>query len=302
MAQLPFLQFTKRPPDNPLFDPSTITNPTESIHEIESLRHKFMDFAIHYGPKLIFGLIVLFIGIWLINRSKNWLKTILIHRGFNVALANYSINLISFVLKLILTISFFSTLGIETTSFVAVLGAASLAVGLALQGNLANFAGGIVLLLFKPFRVGDKILYKEIEGDVREVQIFHTIVVTTDGRKVVLPNGELSNSMIQNLSSEGNRRAELVFYIAPEADIDKARKIIQEIIDSEDIVERDAANLIAPLDINASGVKLVIRLWCKPQNYRFIVNEYPEKIIKAFNANSIPWPKSQMEVKLQQNN
>ncbi len=283
---------------NPLFNPSTFANPTQSLQQLTTVREKFMSIVINHGPKLVFGLIVFLIGLWLINQSKEWLKKILIRRGFNASLATYTINLVSAVLKIILTISFFSTIGVETTSFVAVLGAAGLAVGLALQGNLSNFAGGVVLLLFKPFRANDSIIFKDIEGKVREIQTFHTIIITPDGRKVILPNGELSNSIIQNITSENHRRADFVFYLSPHADIDAARTAIQEIISTDDRIEKNVRNIIAVTEINAQGVKLAVKLWSKPKNYLDVTLEYPEKIKKALDQAKIDWASSQMDIRV----
>lgn len=283
---------------NPLFNPSTFANPTQSLQQLTTVREKFLSIVINHGPKLVFGLIVFLIGLWLINQSKEWLKKILIRRGFNASLATYTINLVSAVLKIILTISFFSTIGVETTSFVAVLGAAGLAVGLALQGNLSNFAGGVVLLLFKPFRANDSIIFKDIEGKVREIQTFHTIIITPDGRKVILPNGELSNSIIQNITSENHRRADFVFYLSPHADIDAARTAIQEIISTDDRIEKNVRNIIAVAEINAQGVKLAVKLWSKPKNYLDVTLEYPEKIKKALDQAKIDWASSQMDIRV----
>lgn len=283
---------------NPLFNPSTFANPTQSLQQLTTVREKFLSIVINHGPKLVFGLIVFLIGLWLINQSKEWLKKILIRRGFNASLATYTINLVSAVLKIILTISFFSTIGVETTSFVAVLGAAGLAVGLALQGNLSNFAGGVVLLLFKPFRANDSIIFKDIEGKVREIQTFHTIIITPDGRKVILPNGELSNSIIQNITSENHRRADFVFYLSPHADIDAARTAIQEIISTDDRIEKNVRNIISVAEINAQGVKLAVKLWSKPKNYLDVTLEYPEKIKKALDQAKIDWASSQMDIRV----
>lgn len=283
---------------NPLFNPSTFTNSTQSLQQLTTVREKFLSIVINHGPKLVFGLIVFLIGLWLINQSKEWLKKILIRRGFNASLATYTINLVSAVLKIVLAISFFSTIGVETTPFVAVLGAAGLAVGLALQGNLSNFAGGFVLLLFKPFQANDSIIFKDIEGKVREIQTFHTIIITPDGRKVILPNGLLSNSIIQNITSENHRRADFVFYLSPHADIDAARTAIQEIISTDDRIEKDVRNIIAVTEINAQGVKLAVKLWSKPKNYLDVTLEYPEKIKKALDQAKIDWASSHMDIRV----
>lgn len=283
-------------PENPITDlikPIDLSNPTKVIPEFRGLREKITDLLLVYGPKFLMSLTVLIVGMWLINHGKKWLSQILIGRGFNIALTTYAINLCSFVLKLILIISFFSTIGIETTSFVAVLGAASLAVGLALQGNLANFAGGVVLLLFKPFKTGDNIIFKGVEGVVREIQTFHTILITADGKKIILPNGELSNSMIQNTSAETRRRTDFIFYLSQNNDFDLARSTVQELIASDNRIEKTPSNVIAVTEIGIQGAKFVVQLWCKAQDLGAINLEYPSKIKKRLDEVGIQWQHTQ---------
>lgn len=285
-------------PAKDLFKPIDLSDPTKIVPEISSLREKITDLVLIHGPKILMGVLVMVVGFWLINHGKKWMNQILIRRGFNVALSQYAINLVSIIFKMILTISFFSTIGIETTSFVAVLGAASLAIGLALQGNLANFAGGVVLLLFKPFKTGENIIFKDIEGVVREIQIFHTIIITADGKKIVLPNGDLSNSIIQNTSAEQHRRTDFTFYLSPNANFELARNTIRDMIAHDERIDKTLRNIIAILEINALGAKLAVRIWCKSSEYLNVILEYPEKIKNRLDEVKIDWPTTQTEVRL----
>ena len=268
-----------------IFNPQNLKNPAASLEMLGNSREKIIALAKTYGLSFLYGLAILFVGMWVINRIKTKLKQILISRGYQTAAVNYAINFISFLLKLMLTIGFFSTIGIETTSFVAVLGAASLAVGLALQGNLANFAGGIILLLFKPFRVGDTIVCKDVEGEVIEVQTFHTILTTSDGRRVICPNGEISNSILHNLSIEKKRRVDIGVCVSPMSDIAEIKKIVFLLMQDHPLVLKNLQNEVWIKKIQSFEVVLEIRVWCLSKDTAVVTSEFNEKILMHLQKN-----------------
>ena len=185
----------------------------------------FMKVLIDYSPKLISALVILFIGIYTIRFINNLVKRIMIKRNLDPTLSKFLADILIWVLRVLLFVTFISKLGIETSSFVAILGAAGLAIGMSLQGSLSNFAGGMLIILFKPFRVGDTIEAQGVTGTVKEIQIFVTKLLTVNNQTIFVPNGVLSNGVITNYSVEGNRRADLVFTISYDTNIKTPKKL-----------------------------------------------------------------------------
>src|SRR6056297_1935763 len=195
------------------------------------LMNQAMSLVMTYAPKVVLAIVTLIVGLWLINRFVGVLDTKLGKK--DPTLNKFLCGLLSVILKILLLISVASMVGIATTSFIAVLGAAGLAVGLALQGSLANFAGGVLILIFKPFKVGDAIEAQGYLGSVREISILYTIVDTFDNRRVVIPNGSLSNATLVNVNFYDTRRCDMTFGIAYGDDIDKARSVIKQLLDED---------------------------------------------------------------------
>lgn len=187
-------------------------------------------------------------------------------------------------------------IGISTASFITIIGAAGLAVGLALQGSLANFAGGVLILIFKPFAVGDLIEAQGHLGVVKEVQIFNTILTTPNNKKIIIPNGALSNGSITNFSTEGKLRVDLTVGIDYGADIKKAKEIILKLLDADPQILKEPAPLVAVSELADSSVNLVVRPWCKTQDYWNVYYNTIEKIKEAMDANGIPIPFPQRDV------
>src|SRR5690554_7252872 len=195
-----------------------------------------------YAPKLVLAIITLIVGLWLINRFVGLLDNRLGKK--DPTLNKFLCGLISAILKILLLISVASMVGIATTSFVAIIGAAGLAVGLALQGSLANFAGGVLILIFKPFKVGDVIDAQGFLGSVREITILYTIVDTFDNRRIVIPNGQLSNASLTNMSVYETRRCDMSFHIGYSEDIDKDKAICKRLIAADERALKDTSTLI----------------------------------------------------------
>lgn len=243
-----------------------------------------------YAPKVVLAIITLIIGLWLINRF-----TALLDRRLGAkdpTLNTFLCGLVGISLKIMLLISVASMVGIATTSFIALIGAAGLAVGLALQGALANFAGGVLILIFKPFKGGDVIEAQGYLGTVAEIQILYTVVNTFDNRRVVIPNGTLSNASLTNVSAYPTRRCDMVFGIGYGDDIDRARMICKRLIEGDERALKDPAPLIVVGALGESSVDLTVRVWTKSEDLWPFYWDMLEKVKKAFDDEgvSIPFP------------
>jgi small conductance mechanosensitive channel len=251
-----------------------------------------------YGPKVLLAIVVLVIGLWLIKLFNNGFIRLMSRRNIDVTLRPFLQSLISLILKILLIISVAAMVGIETTSFIAMIGAAGLAIGLALQGSLANFAGGILILLFKPFTVGDVIEAQGYIGKVKEIQIFYTILNTGDNKTIIIPNGKLSNDSLTNFTKEANRRVDMEFSISYSDNIDKARQIIREIINSDERIFHDPEPFLVVSKLADNAVIITVRVWSSGADYWNIFFSMQEKVKKAFDTAgiSIPFPQRQIHV------
>lgn len=254
------------------------------------------ELAIAYAPKVLLALLTLIVGFWVINRFSRGLEKILNKRGADDALIHFLQNLASYGLKGLLLISVVSMIGIETTSFIAVFGAAGLAIGLALQGSLSNFAGGVLILLFKPYKIGDVIEAQGYLGRVVKIQIFNTILNTMDNERIIIPNSLLSNGPIRNLFAEDIRRVESTFGISYEDSIDKAREVIARIISSNGHILGDPGPEIFVSEHADSSVNLLVRVWVKSDDYWPVHFDLIEQVKKEFDNNEITIPFPQRDV------
>lgn len=259
---------------------------------ISGIWDKISDFVVAYGVKFLMAIVVLIIGLWLINRFVKVLNKGFAKRDLDETLRPFVSNFIAWVLRILLIISVASMIGIQTTSFIAVIGAAGLAIGLALQGTLANFAGGFLILVFKPFKVGDLIEAQGYLGVVEEIQIFVTKILTPGNRLVILPNGTLSNGSIKNLTAKGQVRVDLVLGISYGSDIKKARDILLDVMRSQDQVLKDPEPFVGVLELADSSVNLAVRPWCHPDDYWDVYFKTTElgKIALDKNGIEIPFP------------
>ena len=205
-------------------------------------------------------------------------------------------SLVSILLNLILAFAIVSRLGVETTSFAALLASAGVAIGMALSGNLSNFAGGLIILVFKPFKVGDYIDSPNASGTVREIQIFHTILVTVDNKVIYVPNGSLSSNAITNYNKQETRRAEWVFGVEYGEDFEKVREVLQRIIDADDRILKDPAPMIALGALSASSVDIKVRVWTKSADYWNVYFDMNKIVYDTFNKEGIGFPFPQLTV------
>ncbi|AKO53909.1 mechanosensitive ion channel protein MscS [Marinobacter psychrophilus] len=247
-----------------------------------------------YAPKVVLAIITLIVGMWLINRFVRLLDSKLGKK--DPTLNTFLCGLLSAVLKILLLISVASMVGIATTSFIAIIGGAGLAIGLALQGSLGNFAGGVLILIFKPFKVGDVIEAQGYLGSVVEISILYTIVNTFDNRRIIIPNGDLSNSSLTNLSAYPTRRCDMSFGIGYGDDIDKAKATIKRLIEEDERALKDPEPMVVVGGLGDSSVNLTARAWTKSADLWPFYWDMQERVKKAFDAEGISIPFPQRDV------
>lgn len=249
-----------------------------------------------YAPKLIAVFFILIVGFFIIGRLNKLVHRVIIKRNLDPSLGSFLGGLLSWSLKGMLLISVASMVGIATTSFVAVLGAAGLAVGLALQGSLANLAGGVLILVFKPFKTGDYIMAQGEEGFVKQIDVFATILTTLDNKRVTLPNGPLASDKMINVSAEPVRRVDLSIGISYSDNIQTAVQALEKMCSSHSKVNSDPAPFIGVTDYGDSSINLTVRSWCKGEDYWDVFFELNESIKTTLDTANISIPFPQRDV------
>lgn len=269
-----------------------------STQQLSDYTDMAVELGMTYGPKLLLAIVVLVVGLWIINRVVRVMGAGMERSNTEPTLARFLSSLVSIGLKALLLISVASMIGIETTSFIAILGAAGLAVGLALQGSLANFAGGVLVLLFKPFKVGDFVEAQGVAGSVAEIQIFNTIVRTGDNKTVIVPNGAISNGVITNYSTQDTRRVDFVFGIGYEDDIGKAKGTLERLFSQDERTLDDPAVMIVVSELADSSVNITVRAWVQASDYWGLYFDMLERVKQTFDAEgiSIPYPQRDVHV------
>lgn len=268
------------------------------MEKIQKYFDEIVDLVIMYGAQLLLAIVVLIIGLWIIKRVVKMIDKIMTKRNVDASLKPFLKSIAGALLKVMLIISVASMVGVEMTSFIAVLGAAGLAVGLALQGSLANFAGGVLILLLKPFKVGDFIEGGGHSGTIREIQIFYTYMTTVQNQEIVIPNGELSNNSIKNYSFHDTRRMDMTYGIGYDDDIDLAKSVLEDLVKQEDRFLKDPGHMIFLEELADSSVNFRVRAWAKNSDFWDIYFNFPEKVKKAFDAKGLSIPFPQRDVHL----
>lgn len=258
--------------------------------KLEEHIDKITDKIIQFAPDVVSALLVLVIGLWVIKHVANLANKTFERRDLDISLRTFLKSLISIGLKIILIVTVAGMLGIGTASFVTILGAAGLAVGLALQGSLSNFAGGVLILIFKPYKVGDTIEAQGQTGEVREIQIFNTILLTADHKTVILPNGALSNGTIVNNSRHGNVRMDIPVVVSVENDIAKVKTIIHEVLEKNENVLKRPEPIITTGKIMDGAVIINVRPYCLSDYGASVVSDVNENLKIAFEKNNITAP------------
>jgi small conductance mechanosensitive channel len=266
--------------------------------QLENLSLKAYELGLEYAPKLALAILTLLIGLWIISGITKLIKLSMERSKVDPTLIPFMSSLVSWILKVLLFISVASMIGIATTSFVAVLGAAGLAIGLALQGSLANFAGGVLVMIFKPYKVGDLIESQGHLGVVKEVQIFNTILIAPQSKQVIIPNGATSNGSIVNYTVEGKIRVDLTVGVSYDADIDKTKAVLMDVLIANDKVMQDPAPFVGVLEMGDSSVNFAVRPHCSPQDYWDVFFSVNEEMKKALDKNAIAIPFPQRDVHL----
>jgi small conductance mechanosensitive channel len=258
-----------------------------SIQSFADYVEKFTLLLIDYSPKLISALIILFVGLYVIRLINRLARKIMVKRELDPTLSKFLADILLWALRLLLFVSFISKLGIETSSFVAILGAAGLAIGLSLQGSLSNFAGGMLIILFKPFRVGDTIEAQGVIGTVLEIQIFVTKLITGNNQTIFVPNGILSNGVIINYSMQGNRRADLVFSLSYDTNIKIAKDIVMKVMLDHPKVLKNPEPTVSVRDLTDSAIHLSIKPWATNIDFGDMASDILENCKEAFDAAGI---------------
>ncbi len=269
-----------------------------STQQLQGYMDTVAELLITYTPKLLLAIVVLLVGLWLINRIVKLMSAGMQRSDTEPTLAKFLTSLVSIGLRALLLISVASMIGIETTSFIAILGAAGLAVGLALQGSLANFAGGVLVLMFKPFKVGDYIEAQDVAGTVEQIQIFNTVLKTGDNKVVIVPNGSISNGIITNYSREATRRVDFVFRIGYDDDIGRAKDILNRLITEDRRTLSDPTHLVVVSELADSSVNFTVRVWVNASDSSGLRYNLTEKVKLTFDREgiSIPYPQTDVHV------
>lgn len=259
---------------------------------------KILDLSISAGKNILMALLVYIVGRFLIKLVRNLLENALVHRKLDPGVRTFMQSMLNIVLNILLIISVIGALGVNTTSFAALLASAGVAIGMALSGNLQNFAGGLVILVFKPYRVGDFIEAQGVQGTVREIQIFHTILNTVDNKEVYVPNGSMSNAVVVNYNRNATRRLDWTIGIDYGEDVKKASDVIREVLAADKRVLAEPAPFIAVGALADSSVNIVVRVWVNTSDYWGVHHETLQNIYNSFNERGINFPFPQQTVHL----
>ena len=263
---------------------------------VHNYLEKLTDFAVFYAPKLVGGIIVLFVGLWIIKLITKGVSKSLEKSNIDHSLIPFLRSLTNIILKILLAITVMGMIGIEMTSFVAIIGAGGLAIGLALSGTLQNFAGGIIILILKPFKIGDYIEAQNFAGTVKEISIFSTLLNTPDKKLVIIPNGPLSTGAIINYSAEDLRRVDWKFGIAYGDNVEDFKRALNTFIIEDERILKDPAVFMGLSELSGSSVNFVVRAWVNGPDYWGVFFDMNEKVYTRFADHNLTPPFPQMGV------
>lgn len=262
----------------------------------DSLFERLTDWSIEIGKSILGAILIYIIGRFIIKQINRLVSKILEKRKLEISVQTFLKSLLSLLLNLILAFAIIAKLGVETTSFAAILASAGVAIGMALSGNLSNFAGGLIILIFKPFKVGDYIDGQNASGTVKEIQIFHTILSTVDNKIIYVPNGSLSSNAIVNYSKQETRRAEWVFGVEYGEDFERVKAVLERIIAADERILQTPAPFIGLGSLSASSVDIKVRVWTKSSDYWDVVFDMNRIVYETFNKEGIGFPFPQLTV------
>lgn len=273
---------------------------TLRIDEIFGFKYADINqFLVKIGTNLLLAIIILLVGFWLTNFVSRAISRVLQKSNTDEGLVTFSRSLISMGLKIMVIITAITQLGVEMTSFVAILGAAGLAIGMAFSGTLSNFAGGIMILVLKPFKVGDTILTQGEQGIVKEIQIFNTYLYTTDNKVIVLPNGPVANGNIVNFTKADMRRVDIAVSIAYGDDVEKAKILVANLVKDDDRVDKSHETFVGIASFGASSINLTVRVWAHADLYNDVFFDLSEKIYTEFPKAGLSFPYPKLDVHIE---
>ena len=257
----------------------------------DEIKQVVTTFVMSFSVKLVKVLLIWFVGRWVLKRVVNLLKRIMEKHIDNVSVRSFIISIIDVVVMILLILMIIGVLGIDTSSFIAIFASAGVAIGMALSGTLQNFAGGVMILLFRPFKVGDFIEAQGVSGSVKEIQIFNTVITTPDNKVLLLPNGPVSTGIINNYSREPLRRVDFTFSISYGDDFEKAKKVLLALVaDDKRVLNEPAAPFVELGALAASSIDITVRLWCKQEDYWGIKFDLNKKVYETFPKEGLNFP------------
>ena len=262
----------------------------DGLDKLALVTQQLIDSGIQAGGHILKAVIVFLVGRFLIRMLNRLVKRLMDKRNVDISIKTFVRSLVNILLTVLLIISVVGALGVETTSFAALLASAGVAVGMALSGNLQNFAGGLVILLFKPYKVGDWIDAQNVSGTVKEIQIFHTILTTADNKLIYVPNGALSSGVVTNYSNQTTRRVEWIVGVDYGEDYNKVEKVVREVLATDKRILDDPAPFIALHALDASSVNVVVRVWVNSADYWGVYFDINKAIYATFNEQGIKFP------------
>lgn len=272
-----------------------------SPQNLEQLIQKAIDLGAEAGKNIVIALLILIAGRFAIRLAKRFLTQMLSRTKIDATVQSFVVSLSNILMLLLLIVSVVSALGVNTTSFAALLASAGVAIGMALSGNLQNFAGGIVILVLRPYKAGDYIEVQNVQGTVQEIQIFHTVITTPDNKMIFIPNGTMSSSVITNYTRTGTRRIEWLIGIHYGTDPEQARQAISEVLTAETRILKDPAPYIAVTALGDSSVDIIVRAWVVSSDVIATKDDVNEAIYHIFNERNINFPFPQQTVHLVRN-
>ena len=270
------------------------------ITQVEQLQDAWLPLMLQYGSQLLLALVTLLVGWWIVARITRATLGLMEKRNVDRTLHGFVGNLLGIGLKVLLLISVAGMVGVQTTSFIAVLGAAGLAIGLAVQGSLANFAGGVLILFLRPFKAGEYIEAQGVAGTVDTISIFHTVLKTPDNKTVIVPNGSLSNGNIINYSRQPTRRVDINIGIDYGDDVKQARSLLLALAQADQRVLKDPEPVVWLVSLGDNSVNLSLRMWARTEDFWGVFWDIQEQAKESFDANGITIPFPQRTVHLVQ--
>ncbi len=272
------------------------STPVLDVSNVDLLLQKLIDLSISLGKNILAALLVYIVGRLLVRLVIKLLMKMLDRRNVEVTVRSFLMSIVKVSLNILLLISVIGTLGVNTTSFAALIASAGVAIGMALSGNLQNFSGGLIILLFKPYKVGDWIEAQGVQGSVKEIQLFHTVLTTGDNKVIFFPNGSMSSAVVINYNREATRRVEWTFGVDYGQDIDQARQVIETVIQADKRILETPAPYIAVSALADSSVNILVRVWVNTEDYWSVCHEMNRVVYDSFMKNGIDFPYPQQTI------